>query len=51
MEKWDRHCYYAGHKNIVWNIPRGESVEEPYPRHFMRDAFNDADIIITVDLE
>lgn len=35
IEKWDKHCYYNGHTNIVWE--NGEKIVEPYPRHFMRD--------------
>lgn len=35
IEAWDRHCYYTGHTLTVWQ--NGEEVEEPYPRHHMRD--------------
>lgn len=40
-EVWDRHCYYNGHTNIV-TTETGESVEEPYPRHHMRDYLRNA---------
>lgn len=41
IEAWDRHCYYSGHKNVVWE--NGEKVEEPYPRHHMRDAWRNGE--------
>lgn len=47
VEKWDRHCYYTGHTNVVWE--NGEVVKEPYPRHRMRDALRNGEVLIESD--
>ena len=51
VEEWDRHCYYTGHTNIVYQkSPDGniEKVEEPYARHHMRDAIARGEIALTM---
>lgn len=48
IEAWDRHCYYMGHLNRTYQIVDGkeEYVDEPYPRHHLRDAKERGDEII-----
>ena len=52
VEKWDRHCYYTGHKQKTSHFIDGkwEYVIEPYPRHHLRDAIANGDVIMTTDV-